>query len=248
MEVLQKGKHFKIMGDWILTYDNKRFKVGSPEFKKWCKDQKFKLEKIKVNSIVQKSKTPKIKLSKPSKRVKREKSIHSSNSNQHTSVGLLLLTILPMVLVMIMAILSALGVIQPIAEGISRSSESMFENFEFLYLCREVIVDWMNSLEGGWSLLLFPIVILAFILGFVLDIVLGLLYLLVAALLFLISIIFGFIFVYVLCPGVVILEIIMIQKSFKDTYSITNKGWSITSLFLSLIFTIIFYICFINIR
>lgn len=240
------AKIIKQVGNMVLTSDNKMFKLGSPEFKKWCKENKVSTGKVNVSSIAPKSKTnePKVKI----KKHKEKKVKYTSSSSETTSKGLLLLTILPMLLVLILTVLSSLGLIQPIANGITSSAENMFENFEFLYLCREVIVDWMNSLDGGWALLLFPLVILAFILGFVLDILLGLLYLLVAFILFLIGLIVGFIFVYALCPGIVILEIVMVQKSFKDKYSIHNKGWSIASMFLSLFLTVVFYICYINIR
>ena len=246
MDKAYKDKIVRVVGDTVLTYDNKRFKIGSPEFKKWCKEHGIKGGKLNVSSIAPKSKTSKAKVK--TKKYKEKKVKYSSSSSETTSKGLLLLTILPMLLVVILTILSALGLIQPIANGLTNSAENMFENFEMLYLCREVIVDWMNSLEGGWALLLVPLVLLAFVLGFVLDIVLGLLYLLMAVLLYLIGLIIAFVFVYALCPGIVILEIVMIQKSFKDKYSIHNKGWAIASMFITLFLTIIFYVCYINIR
>lgn len=53
MEKLTINKHYKVMGEWILTYDNKRFKAGSPEFKKWCKEQKLKTDKVKIKKVPQ---------------------------------------------------------------------------------------------------------------------------------------------------------------------------------------------------
>ena len=149
----------KQVGNLVLTSDNRRLELGTPEFKKWCKENKINTEKTKISNVFPKSKSN---VHKEKVRKTKEKKVkYSTSSNETTSKGLILLTILPMLLVMLLAILSALGVMQPIANGILNSAENMFDNFEMLYLCREVIVDWMDSLEGGWALLLFPLVLLA---------------------------------------------------------------------------------------
>lgn len=153
-----------------------------------------------------------------------------------------------MVLVVFLAVLSALGLIIPIVDNISDFAVSMFNDFELLYLVRTAVDHWGETVKDAWLLILFPVLIVILIISFVLDVVLGIIYLVIAILIYFISLLISIIFVYALCPGIVVLEIIMVIKSFKNTYSITNKGWSIASMFITLFATIVFYVCYINLN
>ena len=151
------------------------------------------------------------------------------NTNGDHSTGLLLLTVIPLAFIVILSILAIFGLTEPMAYGLQDAVNNMANNLKPFVISGLIINEWFPKVGEVFWLLVLPygaLVIICLLLSLVLDIVLLILYLVLLLVLFIISFIVSILFIYVLCPGIVILEIIMMCKVYKDDLSVTNKLWS----------------------
>lgn len=236
------GDYFSKLGKDFVAFFVNIGKFFKNLFKK--KSRKIKTVK-KTKTLKTKTNRPKLKINIDFSFLKRIfKRRNYSSSNGYYSHKSMVRSLVPLGISLLFLFLSFADLIEPFANVLATFVNYLTANLKTFVLSGLVANEWLPKVADAHWLLILPygaLVLVILVLSFVLDIALLIVCLLFLLVMFIVSIVFGVTILYIICPALIVLEIITLVKIFRNDESQLNKVIIILSLILTIICTVLFY-------